>query len=69
MYLCQILQEFMNRNKESDVSGYKIPDLQLVDLKDLLQDLKNNSEEIEPCWRYFMFIEFKNRITSTMDTE
>jgi len=47
----------MNRNKESDVSGYKIPDLQLVDLKDLLEDLKNNSEEIQPCWRYFMFTE------------
>lgn len=53
----KILQEFMNRNKESDVSGYKIPDLQLVDLKDLLQDLKNNSEEIEPCWRYMEFYE------------
>jgi myb proto-oncogene protein len=43
----------MNRNKESDIAGYKIPDLQLVDLKDLLEDLKNSNEEIQPCWRYF----------------
>lgn len=55
--LIQVLQEFLNRNKESDIPGYKIPDLQLVDLKDLLEDLKNSSEEIQPCWRYFKFIE------------
>lgn len=47
----------MNRNKESDIPGYKIPDLQLVDLKDLLEDLKNSSEEIQPCWRYLKLIE------------
>ncbi|KAK2375105.1 transcription factor MYB88 [Trifolium repens] len=53
----KILQEFMNRNKESDIPGYKIPDLQLVDLKDLLEDLKYSSEEIQPCWRYMELYE------------
>ncbi|KAL5100313.1 hypothetical protein RYX36_004640 [Vicia faba] len=53
----KILQEFMNRNKESDIPGYKIPDLQFVDLKDLLEDLKNSSEEIQPCWRYLELYE------------
>nr|QSD99644.1 MYB family transcription factor [Melilotus albus] len=52
----KILQEFMNRNKESDIPGYKIPDLQLVDLKDLLEDLKNSSEEIQ-TWRYMELYE------------
>ncbi|WVZ11321.1 hypothetical protein V8G54_015851 [Vigna mungo] len=47
----KVLQEFLNRTKESDIPRYKIPDLQLVDLKDLLEDLKNSSEEIQPCWR------------------
>ncbi|XP_020218313.1 transcription factor MYB124 isoform X1 [Cajanus cajan] len=47
----KVLQEFLNRTKESDVQRYKIPDLQLVDLKDLLEDLKSSSEEIQPCWR------------------
>ncbi|XP_004490015.1 transcription factor MYB88-like isoform X2 [Cicer arietinum] len=53
----KVLQEFLNRNKESDIPGYKIPDLQLVDLKDLLEDLKNSSEEIQPCWRYMELYE------------
>ncbi|TKY69708.1 Myb-related protein B [Spatholobus suberectus] len=47
----KVLQEFLNRTKESDIPRYKIPDLQLVDLKDLLEDLKSSSEEIQPCWR------------------
>ncbi|OIW20964.1 hypothetical protein TanjilG_26676 [Lupinus angustifolius] len=47
----KVLQEFLNRTKESDTPRYKIPDLQLVDLKDLLEDLKSSSEGIEPCWR------------------
>ncbi|KAJ1386041.1 SANT/Myb domain [Sesbania bispinosa] len=48
----KVLQEFLNRTKESDIPGYKLPDLQLVDLKDLLEDLKCSSEEIQPCWRH-----------------
>ncbi|CAJ1931739.1 unnamed protein product, partial [Sphenostylis stenocarpa] len=47
----KVLQEFLSRTKESDIPKYKIPDLQLVDLKDLLEDLKSSSEEIQPCWR------------------
>ncbi|ESW29665.1 hypothetical protein PHAVU_002G088900 [Phaseolus vulgaris] len=47
----KVLQEFLNRTKESDIPRYKIPDLQLVDLKDLLEDLKSSSEEVQPCWR------------------
>ncbi|KAK7307129.1 hypothetical protein VNO77_39925 [Canavalia gladiata] len=47
----KVLQEFLNRTKESDIPRYKIPDLQLVDLRDLLEDLKSNSEGIQPCWR------------------
>uniref|UniRef100_A0A0R0LBM5 MYB/HD-like transcription factor n=1 Tax=Glycine max TaxID=3847 RepID=A0A0R0LBM5_SOYBN len=47
----KVLQEFLNRTKELDIPRYKIPDLQLVDLKDLLADLKSSSEEIQPCWR------------------
>ncbi|BAT99279.1 hypothetical protein VIGAN_10068200 [Vigna angularis var. angularis] len=47
----KVLQEFLNRTKESDIPRCKIPDLQLVDLKDLLEDLKNSSEEMQPCWR------------------
>ncbi|KAG5061921.1 hypothetical protein JHK85_003104 [Glycine max] len=47
----KVLQEFLNRTKESDIPRYKIPDLQLVDLKELLADLKSSSEEIQPCWR------------------
>ncbi|KAF1889944.1 hypothetical protein Lal_00025274 [Lupinus albus] len=47
----KVLQEFLNRTKESDTPRYKIPDLQLVDLKDLLEDLKSSSEGIQPCWR------------------
>ncbi|KAK7407350.1 hypothetical protein VNO78_09197 [Psophocarpus tetragonolobus] len=47
----KVLQEFLNRTKDSDIPRYKIPDLQLVDLKDLLEDLRSSSEEIQPCWR------------------
>ncbi|KAK7274779.1 hypothetical protein RIF29_15878 [Crotalaria pallida] len=47
----KVLQEFLNRTKESDIPKFKIPDLQLVDLKDWLEDLKNSSEGIQPCWR------------------
>ncbi|XP_061338791.1 transcription factor MYB124 isoform X2 [Gastrolobium bilobum] len=47
----KVLQEFMNRTRESDIPRYKIPDLLLVDLKDLLEDLKSTSVGIQPCWR------------------
>ncbi|CAL0308133.1 unnamed protein product [Lupinus luteus] len=47
----KVLQEFLNQTKKSDISRYKIPDLQLVDLKDLLEDLKGSSDGIQPCWR------------------
>ncbi|QCD82447.1 transcription factor MYB124-like [Vigna unguiculata] len=45
----KILQEFLNRNKESDIPCHKIPDLQLVD-KDI-KDLKSGNEEGQACWR------------------
>ncbi|KAE9615525.1 putative transcription factor MYB-HB-like family [Lupinus albus] len=47
----KVLQEFLNQTKKSDISTYKIPDLQLVDLKDLLEDFKGSSDGIQPCWR------------------
>ncbi|KAI4314193.1 hypothetical protein L6164_027127 [Bauhinia variegata] len=47
----KILQEFLNRNKESDVFKYKIPDLQILDFKDILEDLKSSNEGSQPCWR------------------
>ncbi|OIW16865.1 hypothetical protein TanjilG_16445 [Lupinus angustifolius] len=47
----KVLQEFLNQTKKSDISRYKIPDLQLLDLKDLLEDLKGSSDGIQPCWR------------------
>ncbi|RYR59832.1 hypothetical protein Ahy_A05g025805 isoform D [Arachis hypogaea] len=47
----KVLQEFLKRTKESDGPRCKVPDLQLVDLGDWLEDLKSNSEGIQPCWR------------------
>ncbi|KAI4328406.1 hypothetical protein L6164_020763 [Bauhinia variegata] len=47
----KVLQEFLNRNKESDIFKYKIPDLQIVDLKDMVEDLKSSNEGSQPCWR------------------
>ncbi|MED6162837.1 Transcription factor [Stylosanthes scabra] len=53
----KVLQEFLKRTKESDVLRCKVPDLQLVDLGDWLEDLKSNSEGIQPCWRKFKSIQ------------
>ncbi|KAK7362218.1 hypothetical protein VNO77_04325 [Canavalia gladiata] len=47
----KVLQEFLNRTKGSDSPGHKVPDLQLVDLKDMVEDLKSGNEEGQPCWR------------------
>ncbi|KAF7828079.1 transcription factor MYB88-like [Senna tora] len=47
----KVLQEFLNRTKESDLPKYKIPDLQLVDLKNLVEDLTSDNEGSPPCWR------------------
>ncbi|XP_019457049.1 PREDICTED: uncharacterized protein LOC109357506 isoform X2 [Lupinus angustifolius] len=47
----KVLQDFLNQTKESDSPRYKIPDLQLVDLKDLLEDLRSSREGIQPCLR------------------
>ncbi|KAK7250445.1 hypothetical protein RIF29_32891 [Crotalaria pallida] len=48
----KVLQEFQNRSKEPDIHKYKITDLQLVDLKDIVEDLKGSSDEWgQPCWR------------------
>ncbi|RDX65473.1 Transcription factor MYB88, partial [Mucuna pruriens] len=47
----KVLQEFLNRTKESDIPGHKIPDLQLEDLKDMIKDLKSRNEEGQACWR------------------
>ncbi|TKY58815.1 Myb-related protein B [Spatholobus suberectus] len=47
----KVLQEFLNRTKESDIPGHKIPDLQLVDLKGIIEDLKSGNEESQACWR------------------
>ncbi|KAF7809156.1 transcription factor MYB88 [Senna tora] len=46
----KVLQEYLNRSKESDII-YKIPDLQLVDLKDMMEYLKSSNEGSQPCWR------------------
>ncbi|KAF1863765.1 hypothetical protein Lal_00030868 [Lupinus albus] len=47
----KVLQDFMNQTKESDIPRYKIPDLQLADLKDLLEDLTSSTEGIQTCSR------------------
>lgn len=41
----QVLQELLNRTKESDNAGHNIPDLQPVDLKDMIENLKSGNEE------------------------
>ncbi|KOM31457.1 hypothetical protein LR48_Vigan01g101200 [Vigna angularis] len=46
----KVLQEFLNRNKESNIPGHKISDLRLVD-KDINEDLKSSNEEGQACWR------------------
>ncbi|KAL4315386.1 hypothetical protein HN51_069546 [Arachis hypogaea] len=53
----KVLQEFLRRTKESDGPRCKVPDLQLVDLGDWLEELKSNSERIQPCWRKFKSIQ------------
>ncbi|KAG5017343.1 hypothetical protein JHK85_023479 [Glycine max] len=40
-----VLQEFLNRSKESDIPGQKVPDVRLVDLKDMIEELKSGNEE------------------------
>ncbi|KAG5138236.1 hypothetical protein JHK82_022967 [Glycine max] len=41
----KVLQEFLNRSKESDIPGQKVPDVRLVDLKDMIEELKSGNEE------------------------
>lgn len=49
----KVLQEFLNRSKESDILKYSIPDidLQLEDIQDLVEDLRSSSEGSRPSWR------------------
>lgn len=51
-YDVQVLQDFLNRSKESDILNYRIPefDLQLEDIKDLVEDLSSN-EGTQSSWR------------------
>lgn len=53
MYNFQVLQDFLNRSKESDILNYRIPDidLHLEDIKDLVEDLRSSDEESQPSWR------------------
>ncbi|KAG4935826.1 hypothetical protein JHK85_050745 [Glycine max] len=41
----KVLQEFLKRTKESNIPGQKIPDLQLVDHKDMIEELKSGNKE------------------------
>ncbi|XP_054808950.1 transcription factor MYB88-like isoform X2 [Prosopis cineraria] len=47
----KVLQEFLNQTKESDILKYKISDLQLVDLKDIMEEFKSSNEGSQQCWR------------------
>ncbi|KAJ7943506.1 MYB transcription factor [Quillaja saponaria] len=47
----KVLQDFLNQSKETDILRYKIPDLQLEDLKDMIEDLRNCDEGSRPSWR------------------
>ncbi|XP_027346838.1 transcription factor MYB88-like [Abrus precatorius] len=47
----KVLKEFLNITKESDIAGHKIPEVPLVDLKELIEDLKSGNKEGQPCWR------------------
>ncbi|KAF5449678.1 hypothetical protein F2P56_030098 [Juglans regia] len=49
----KVLQDFLNRSKESDILNYRIPDidLHLEDIKDLVEDLRSSDEESQPSWR------------------
>lgn len=51
---CQVLQEFLSQTKESDILKYKISDLQLVDLKYMMEEFKSCNEGSQQCWRYFL---------------
>lgn len=41
----RVLQELLNRTKESDSTGHKIPDLRPADFKDMVEDSKSGNEE------------------------
>ncbi|XP_059448528.1 transcription factor MYB124 isoform X1 [Corylus avellana] len=50
----KVLQDFLSRSKESDILSYRVPDihdLQLEDIKDLLEDLRSSDEGIQLSWR------------------
>ncbi|KAI9111635.1 hypothetical protein K1719_017325 [Acacia pycnantha] len=47
----KVLQEFLNQTKESDILKYKISDLQLVDLKYMMEEFKSSNEGCQQCWR------------------
>ncbi|XP_061342463.1 transcription factor MYB124-like [Gastrolobium bilobum] len=53
----KVLQEFLNRAKQSDIPRNKLSDLQLVDLKDIFEDLKSSNEGGQPCWRKMELLE------------
>ena len=52
-YFMQVLQDFLNQSKESDILRYKISDFdfQFEDFKDLLDDLRSSNEGSRPSWR------------------
>ncbi|MED6177331.1 Transcription factor [Stylosanthes scabra] len=47
----KVLQEFLNRTKESNNPKCKIQGLQLADLKNMVEDLRCSNERGQPCWR------------------
>ncbi|KAJ7953777.1 MYB transcription factor [Quillaja saponaria] len=47
----KVLQDFLNQNKETDILRYKIPDLQLEVLKDMIEDLRSSDEGSRSSWR------------------
>uniref|UniRef100_A0A1J3FHY2 Myb-related protein B n=2 Tax=Noccaea caerulescens TaxID=107243 RepID=A0A1J3FHY2_NOCCA len=49
----KVLQDFLNKGKESDLLRYGIPDMdfQLEEFKDLIEDLRSGYEDNQPSWR------------------
>ena len=49
----QVLQDFLNQSKESDILRYKISDFDfhLEDFKDLIEELRSSNEGIQSSWR------------------
>lgn len=49
----QVLQEFLNQNKGSDMLGIKLSDMdfQFENFKDLVEDLRSGSHCNQPSWR------------------